>query len=157
MSELTPEQIEALMGTTVKNVSTMPEEGLAEYEVADVRFFEPGEWDNDDVYKVMSFVLRNCDDDTANAATMKVRLYADKDPKTNDWVRDADGNVITRGLEKATPNSNWGKLLAACFPNEKDRLGKSIQDVIGTRIKANIAHKKSPNGKDYAEVNPRPL
>jgi len=157
MSELTPEEVEALMGTTVKNVSSMPNEGVAEYEIVEPRFFEPGDWDNDDVYKVISIVMRNCDDESANPAAMKVRLYADKDPKTNDWVRDKKGNVIVRGLEKASPNSNYGKLLAAVWPNEKDRIGKGLRDLVGQRLKANIAHKVSPNGKDYAEVNPRPL
>lgn len=156
-NEMSKAEIDAILGTTVKNVTSMPAEGLAEYEISDFRFFEPGEWDNDDVYQVMAIILRNCEDETANAAQMKVRLYADKDPKTNDWVRDENGNVIIRGLEKASKNSNWGKLIRAVFPDEKKAVGASAGQLLGKRIKCNIAYKVSPQGKEYAEVNPRPL
>jgi hypothetical protein len=163
-NELSAEEVEGLFNTATAKVSTLPDEGVAEYEVTEIKNFAPNpKYDGDDLYQVFRINMRNCDNPDANDAHIKVKVYCDKNAETNDWERDENGMPKLRGagdkknpLTHADPGTAYGKLLAAIWPRESDRLDKTFRDLPGERVKLGIAY-DTFNNNEYAKVNPRPL
>lgn len=161
---LSAAELDSLLGTTTQNVSKLPDEGVAEYEVSEVKGFNANpKFDADDIYQVLHIMFNNCDNPAGNQARIKVKLYCDRDPISNDWVRDDDGNPAIRGaggkqnpLTHADPSSPYGKLLAAIWPREADRLDKDMRDIVGEHVKLAISYDEF-NGNPYAKVAPRAL
>ena len=145
-SQLSEAELEALLGTTVKNVSDMAPEGKYPVEIVDVNGYKPGKWDDHEkVESVLVFTLANLEDENATALRWRVKIYAREDG--------------TSSLAKATIKSKWGQLLAAVWPNPKDRLGKGARDLIGEQCLAVVTHQPNPSdpSKLYAQTNLRPL
>lgn len=159
--DFTEADLNAALGTTVKTTHNRPDEGVWEGEITGpVRMMKPNPtYANDDDYATLVFPIRNVNNPDSNDAAVFINLFADKDPATNDWIRDDDGNVITRGLENASTRTKWGRLLSAAFPKEKDRVGKQANDLIGQRIAVEVKWERKKNNplEQKAVVTPLPL
>lgn len=158
--DFTEADLNAALGTTVKTTHDRPDEGVWEGEITGVRMMKPNPvYAKDDDYATLGFGIRNVNNPDSNDAMVFINLFADKDPATNDWIRDEAGNVITRGLENASTRTKWGKLLAAVYPKEGDRVGVQAQDLVGSRIAVEVKWERKKNNplEKKAVVTPLPL
>lgn len=70
--------------------------------------------------------------------------------------RSITGFVNVKDAANPHPKSALFGLMTAVYPDENERVGKAMSDVMGKSVDILVVHDTSPNGKTYAKQNYRP-
>lgn len=90
------------------------------------------------------------EDMIADGLMARVKVVFDNDQRL------ITGYVNVKDAANPHPKSALFSLMSALYPDENERVGKSLADAIGQTVNILVVHDTAGNGKQYAKLNYRP-